>query len=211
MAAQAANMELIEVCLQADPAHFPGGHRRHGGDPLLLAALSGSEGREHNAAVAPSDLVTDAPGFYAILPFTPIIGVLLFDGKLGPKLDIVTIIVICLVLAALLELVRKRNGRELLDGLQVCWRNMADAFAGVVMLLVGAGVFAQGLMGLGFIANLLDLAQSFGTGGIVIMLVLVVITTLAAFTTGSGNAPSTPSWSSSPIWPPASASTRPIW
>ena len=64
---------------------------------------------------------------------------LLFDGKLGPKLDIVTIIVICLVLAALLELVRKRNGRELLDGLQVCWRNMADAFAGVVMLLVGAG------------------------------------------------------------------------
>ena len=46
------------------------------------------------AAVAPSDLVTDAPGFYAILPFTPIIGVLLFDGKLGPKLDIVTIIVI---------------------------------------------------------------------------------------------------------------------
>ncbi|MDH0357929.1 anaerobic C4-dicarboxylate transporter DcuC [Aeromonas sp. PS2Canimalfood6] len=189
MAAQAANMELIEFAFKLTL-------------PISLVAIAAmavthffwqryldQKAGEHNAAVAPSDLVTDAPGFYAILPFTPIIGVLLFDGKLGPKLDIVTIIVICLVLAALLELVRKRNGRELLDGLQVCWRNMADAFAGVVMLLVGAGVFAQGLMGLGFIANLLDLAQSFGTGGIVIMLVLVVITTLAAFTTGSGNAP----------------------
>jgi len=156
MAAQAANMELIEFAFKLTL-------------PISLVAIAAmavthffwqryldQKAGEHNAAVAPS---------------------------------IVTIIVICLVLAALLELVRKRNGRELLDGLQVCWRNMADAFAGVVMLLVGAGVFAQGLMGLGFIANLLDLAQSFGTGGIVIMLVLVVITTLAAFTTGSGNAP----------------------
>jgi DcuC family C4-dicarboxylate transporter len=189
MAAQAANMELLDFAFRLTL-------------PISLVAIAAmavthffwqryldQKAGEHNEAVAPSDLITDAPGFYAILPFTPIIGVLLFDGKLGPKLDIVTIIVICLVLAALLELARKRNGKELLDGLQVCWRSMADSFAGVVMLLVGAGVFAQGLMGLGFIANLLDLAQSFGTGGIVIMLVLVVITTLAAFTTGSGNAP----------------------
>ncbi len=66
-------------------------------------------------------------------------------------------------------------------------------------------------MGLGFIANLLDLAQSFGTGGIVIMLVLVVITTLAAFTTGSGNAPFYAFVELIPIWPPASASTPPTW
>ncbi|GAA0433469.1 anaerobic C4-dicarboxylate transporter DcuC [Aeromonas salmonicida subsp. achromogenes] len=189
MAAQAANMELLDFAFKLTL-------------PISLVAIAAmavahffwqryldQKSGEHNEPVAPSDLITDAPGFYAILPFTPIIGVLLFDGKVGPKLDIVTIIVICLVLAALLELARKRNGKDLLEGLQVCWRSMADAFAGVVMLLVGAGVFAQGLMGLGFIANLLDLAQSFGTGGIVIMLVLVVITTLAAFTTGSGNAP----------------------
>ncbi len=133
--------------------------------------------------------MTTAPAFYAILPFTPIIGVLAFDGKWGPQLDIVTIIVMCMVLASLLELVRIRNGKELLDGLQVCWRNMADAFAGVVMLLVGAGVFAQGLMTIGFIDTLLAHAQDLGSGGLIMMLSLVVITTLAAFTTGSGNAP----------------------
>ena len=39
---------------------------------------------------------------------------------------------------------------------------MADAFAGVVMLLVAAGVFAQSLSTIGFITNLIDSAQTFG-------------------------------------------------
>ncbi len=37
---------------------------------------------------------------------------------------------------------------------------MADAFKGVVMLLVAAGVFAQGLMSIGAIDNLIGLAES---------------------------------------------------
>ena len=189
MAAQAANMPLLDFAFKLTL-------------PISLVAIAcmavthffwqrylDQKSGEHNEPVAPGDLVTTAPAFYAILPFTPIIGVLIFDGKWGPQLDIVTIIVMCMVLASLLELVRIRNGKELLDGLQVCWRNMADAFAGVVMLLVGAGVFAQGLMTIGFIDTLLAHAQDLGSGGLIMMLSLVVITTLAAFTTGSGNAP----------------------
>ncbi|MBZ6071953.1 anaerobic C4-dicarboxylate transporter DcuC [Aeromonas schubertii] len=189
MAAQAANMPLLDFAFKLTL-------------PISLVAIAcmaathffwqrylDRKAGEHNAPVAPSELKTTAPAFYAILPFTPIIGVLIFDGKWAPQLDIVTIIVICMVLATLLELVRIRNGKQLLDGLQVCWRSMADAFAGVVMLLVGAGVFAQGLMTIGFIDTLLAHAQDLGSGGMIMMLSLVVITTLAAFTTGSGNAP----------------------
>ena len=66
---------------------------------------------------------------------------------------------------------------------------MAEAFATVVMLLVAAGIFAQGLSTIGFIKGLIDLAQSFGSGAIVMMIALVIITMLAAMTTGSGNAP----------------------
>ncbi|ALP39759.1 anaerobic C4-dicarboxylate transporter DcuC [Aeromonas schubertii] len=189
MAAQAANMPLLDFAFKLTL-------------PISLVAIAcmaathffwqrylDRKAGEHNAPVAPSELKTSAPSFYAILPFTPIIGVLIFDGKWAPQLDIVTIIVICMVLATLLELVRIRNGKQLLDGLQVCWRSMADAFAGVVMLLVGAGVFAQGLMTIGFIDTLLAHAQDLGSGGMIMMLSLVVITTLAAFTTGSGNAP----------------------
>ncbi|RRO22735.1 anaerobic C4-dicarboxylate transporter DcuC [Pectobacterium aquaticum] len=136
-----------------------------------------------------SEITTDAPRFYAILPFTPIMGVLVFDGKWGPELHIITVLVICMVLAAVLEFVRSFNAQKVFDGLDVAYRGMADAFSSVVILLVAAGVFAQGLGTIGFISGLIGLAQSFGSGGLVIMLVLVAITMLAAMTTGSGNAP----------------------
>lgn len=48
-----------------------------------------------------SEITTTAPAFYSILPFTPIIGVLIFDGKWGPQLHIITIPVICMLLAAI--------------------------------------------------------------------------------------------------------------
>ncbi|MBW5892090.1 anaerobic C4-dicarboxylate transporter DcuC [Pectobacterium polaris] len=136
-----------------------------------------------------SEITTDAPRFYAILPFTPIMGVLVFDGKWGPELHIITVLVICMVMAAVLEFVRSFSAKKVFDGLDVAYRGMADAFSSVVILLVAAGVFAQGLGTIGFISGLIGLAQSFGSGGLVIMLVLVAITMLAAMTTGSGNAP----------------------
>ncbi|MBU2673990.1 anaerobic C4-dicarboxylate transporter DcuC [Hafnia paralvei] len=136
-----------------------------------------------------SEIKTNAPSFYALLPFTPIIGVLIFDGKWGPELHIITVLVICMLAAAIIEFLRDFDAQKVFVGLEVAYRGMADAFASVVMLLVAAGVFAQGLSTVGFISSLIDLAQSFGTGGIVMMMVLVVITMLAAMTTGSGNAP----------------------
>lgn len=136
-----------------------------------------------------SEIKTNAPSFYALLPFTPIIGVLIFDGKWGPELHIITVLVICILAAAIIEFLRGFDAQKVFVGLEVAYRGMADAFASVVMLLVAAGVFAQGLSTVGFISSLIDLAQSFGTGGIVMMMVLVVITMLAAMTTGSGNAP----------------------
>ena len=136
-----------------------------------------------------SEITTTAPAFYSILPFTPIIGVLIFDGKWGPQLHIITILVICMLLAAILEFVRGFNTQKVFTGLEVAFRGMADAFAGVVMLLVAAGVFAQGLSTIGFIQSLISIATSFGSASIILMMVLVVLTMLAAMTTGSGNAP----------------------
>ena len=136
-----------------------------------------------------SEITTTAPAFYAILPFTPIVGVLIFDGKWGPQLHIITILVICMLLAAVLEFVRGFNTQKVFSGLEVAYRGMADAFAGVVILLVAAGVFAQGLSTIGFIQSLISIATSFGSASIILMLVLVVLTMLAAMTTGSGNAP----------------------
>lgn len=59
-----------------------------------------------------SEITTTAPAFYAILPFTPIIGVLIFDGKWGPQLHIITILVICMLIASILEFLRSFNTQK---------------------------------------------------------------------------------------------------
>ncbi|XNM77757.1 hypothetical protein ACLK19_04240 [Escherichia coli] len=72
----------------------------------------------------------------------------------------------------------------------MAYRGMADAFANLVMLPVAAGRFAQGLSTIGFIQSLIPIATSFGSASIILMLVLAaILTTPAAVTTGSGNAP----------------------
>ena len=129
------------------------------------------------------------PNYYAILPLLPIIGVLIFDGKWGlPNLHIVTVMVLCFIITAVVDFLRSFNAKQTFDNLVVAYRGMADAFAGVVMLLVAAGVFAQSLSTIGFITNLIDSAQSFGGSAFFMMLVLAVITILATMATGSGNA-----------------------
>ena len=135
------------------------------------------------------EIKTTAPNYYAILPLLPIIGVLLFDGKWGlPNLYIVTVMVLCFIITAVVDFLRSFNAKQTFDNLVVAYRGMADAFAGVVMLLVAAGVFAQSLSTIGFITNLIDSAQSFGGSAFFMMLVLAVITILATMATGSGNA-----------------------
>ena len=135
------------------------------------------------------EIKTTAPNYYAILPLLPIIGVLIFDGKWGlPNLHIVTVMVLCFIITAVVDFLRSFNAKQTFDNLVVAYRGMADAFAGVVMLLVAAGVFAQSLSTIGFITNLIASAQSFGGSAFFMMLVLAVITILATMATGSGNA-----------------------
>lgn len=139
-----------------------------------------------------SEMKVDAPAFYCILPFLPIIGVFLFNGRTIPglTLDIYTIVVGSIFLGALIDFITKRfDGQKTLEDLESCYQGMADAFKGVVMLLVAAGVFAQGLMSIGAIDNLLHLADKAGAGGVALMLILTGLTVAAAIATGSGNAP----------------------
>ncbi|MDX7988258.1 anaerobic C4-dicarboxylate transporter DcuC [Xenorhabdus sp. 12] len=189
LAAQASNMPLIDFAFKTTL-------------PISIAAIAAMaithffwqrylDKRENikTEMLDVKEITTNAPGFYAILPFTPVIGVLVFDGKWGPELHIITIIVMCIMLAALIEFMRSFSAKKVFDGLEAAYRGMADAFVTVVILLVAAGVFAQGLSAIGFISGLIDMAQSFGSGAIVMMIALVIITMLAAMTTGSGNAP----------------------
>lgn len=78
-----------------------------------------------------SEINTHAPGFYAILPFTPILGVLIFDGKWGPELHIITVLVGCILLAAVIEFVRSFSAKLVFSGPKwpiAAWRTLSPAW-----------------------------------------------------------------------------------
>ncbi|MBE2898811.1 anaerobic C4-dicarboxylate transporter DcuC [Pasteurellaceae bacterium 20609_3] len=137
---------------------------------------------------ADSLLKTNAPTFYIILPFLPIAGLLLFNGETLPKLSLGAVVVLTIIITAVIEFIRKRSAQAVYEGIEVCYKGMAEAFSGVVMLLVAAGVFAEGLNQIGFIRDLIDTTQQFGSAALIMMLTLVIITMLVTIASGSGNA-----------------------
>ena len=148
---------------------------------------------------------TTAPALWrAILPLTPIIGAD-SDGKWGPELHIITILVAACCwrrspssCAVSTPKTSSRAG----SSPTVEWLTPSPACdaAGCRRRL------CRGLSTIGFINGLISIATSFGSASIILMLVLVILTMLAAMTTGSGNAPFYAFVGDDPRWrtPPAS-------
>jgi len=133
-------------------------------------------------------LKSDAPLYYFILPFLPIIGLFIYNGERMPEIKLGGLVVLTILITALIEFLRSMDARKTYDGLEVCYRGMAEGFSGVVVLLVAAGIFAHGLESIGFVKALIESAQSIGAAANVVMLALVIITLIVAIAAGSGNA-----------------------
>ncbi len=144
LAAQASEMSLIDFAFKTTL-------------PISIAAIIGMaiahffwqrylDKKEHisHEMLDVSEITTTAPAFYAILPFTPIIGVLIFDGN-GVAIThhhySGDLYADCLQSGVPPQL----SSQKVFSGLEVAYRGMADAFANVVMLLVAAGYSLRGL------------------------------------------------------------------
>ncbi|MBV7388235.1 anaerobic C4-dicarboxylate transporter DcuC [Pasteurellaceae bacterium TAE3-ERU1] len=150
--------------------------------------------------VVPADPMahlSDAPWYYSLLPFLPIVGLLVFTGKeihLGsfaftlPAMSLGSLVVLTLIIAAVIEFIRKRSAEVVYTGLEKCYEGMAEAFSAVVMLLVAAGVFAEGLSQVGFVSALIDATRQMDGASLVMMLTMVFLTLLIAIASGSGSA-----------------------
>lgn len=108
---------------------------------------------------------TAAPKFYAILPFLPMIFVVVFSRYCidSIKLDITTLMFFCVAIAMICEAVRWRGSIEKLGaGLKAFLMSMGKAMSGVVALVIAAGIFAEGFKALGMvdaIVNLFELSR----------------------------------------------------
>ena len=135
-----------------------------------------------------------APVFYMVLPFLPIAGMLVFDGKIEiggrvmPEMSLGAVVILTLIISLIIEYCRNPRAKDLYEGLEVAYQEMGAAFAGVVILLIAAGVFAEGLSNIGFVDEMIALVEKSGAAGVTMMFALVGVTLLVVVASGSGNA-----------------------
>ena len=145
-----------------------------------------TEVKKEGAAAQP-----DAPIYYAILPILPVVLLFVFSKLVyaGIRLEVVTAILSCALVAFVVYLLTVRNLRECTDRTKAMFNGMGKIFSSTVLLIVCAEVFAEGLKRSGGIDTILQsVAQMQGAGGVTMLLAMFLIMTLAAFVTGSGNA-----------------------
>ena len=151
--------------------------KKQGLEPVLAQVSQVKEGK--------------APLSYAILPMLPI-AMAVFSSSLfvkAVKLNIITIVLICMSICMLAELVRLRDFKKLCSGFHHFLEGMGAAFTGVVGLLVAAGTFAHGIKVIGAIDQLIAMAQHLGLPPFAMAIIFALITLAAAVIMGSGNAP----------------------
>ena len=134
---------------------------------------------------------TAAPKIYALLPFLPMVLVVVFSQYCisSIKLDITALMLLCVVIGMCFEAVRWRgNFDKLAAGLKVFLQAMGKSLAGVVSLVIAAGVFAEGFKALGMLDAIVGLANDVGAGALGMSVLFVVITTLVTIIAGANGA-----------------------
>ncbi len=132
-----------------------------------------------------------APALYAILPLLPIVFAIASSSLITDKihLDIVTIVFISMAIAMLVEYCRSFDFKQVCMDFNAFLDGMGKAFAGVVGLLVAAGIFAHGIKAIGVIQQLIDVAKHVGLPPFAMAIIFALVTFAAAVIMGSGNAP----------------------
>lgn len=135
--------------------------------------------------------MVDAPKFYAILPFLPMILVVVFSPYVvsSIKLDIITLMFLCVIIGMVIETFRwKFSFDKISAGCKVFLQAMGRSMSGVVSLVIAAGVFAQGFKSLGMLDAIVGLANTAGFGVLGMSILFVLITTAVAIIAGSNGA-----------------------
>lgn len=129
---------------------------------------------------------------YAILPIFPIILLLLAYLSntffhTDYELTVEMAVIVSFIVALVVELINRRNGKETMKETAAFFKGMGAAF-GIVVLLVAATVFVDGLKSIGLIDTLQNVMKTSSTYGFVLPLILVLLTALIVILSGSGTA-----------------------
>lgn len=152
----------------------------------------GASAAQTEGAVATEAVeVKPVPKFYALLPFTPLVLLIVFSPFVITtiKMNVATAMIISGLVAVICEMIRYRSFERGAEAMSVFFDGMGRQFVNIVTLIVGGQMFAAGLTQLGFIDYIVGGAQKLNMGALPIMIIMALIIFLAAVLTGSGNAP----------------------
>ncbi|SFL52118.1 C4-dicarboxylate transporter DcuC [Pelosinus propionicus] len=143
-----------------------------------------------NNAVEEAAATEKIPRVYAILPTLPLILVIVFCPLFvkSVKMDVITAMLICTIVAMIFEFIRLRDIRPVMDNIMTFFDGMGKQFVVVVSLIICAETFAMGLVKIGAVDALIQGAQSAGFGLKSMVLIISMIMVACSFIMGSGNA-----------------------
>lgn len=135
----------------------------------------------------------DAPLYYALLPVLPLLLSVIFSASLPLVherfyLSLNGALILSFLLAGLLDAVRTRSFKQSVSSMSVFWRGMGNGLTTIVVLIVAADIFAQGLLKMGVIDSMVSLAQSVKIGRVGITVMLSALTMFSTVITGSSTA-----------------------
>lgn len=127
------------------------------------------------------------PKYYAILPILPLILVLFFNIFMKEvQIGLVSIAFISLIVAVILELIRKKDFVKVSNDINEFFKGMGSGLAMVVSLLVAASLLVDGLKALGVVDMITNSVQNLHGAGTILMLAFSGVTFLIGLISGGG-------------------------
>lgn len=137
-----------------------------------------------------SECKKKTPRIYAILPTLPLLLVIIFCPLFvkSIKMDVITAMLISTVVAMFFEFIRLKDIRPVMDNIMTFFDGMGKQFVVVISLIICAEIFAMGLVKVGAVDALIQLAQSTELSLSIMVITISVIMVVCSFIMGSGNA-----------------------
>ena len=129
---------------------------------------------------------------YGLLPLFPIVLLLIvfFVNIVAHKnlnISVQVVSLISFVIAVLVELISKRKLQIVLKETSAFFNGMGNVM-GIVVLLVSASVFVQGLTSIGIIDMIQNMMKNMSSSGVILPIIMVIFTAIIILLSGSGMA-----------------------
>lgn len=133
------------------------------------------------------DIRTDLPpSWYAVFPVLPLLMIVALKVGAGLDVGLVPITLACLLIALVVELLRRRQVTASFEDARQFFEGMAAGLKTTVALLIGAALLVEGITRMGVLTQLIDAVKNAHGAGFILMICFAGAEVLMTLITGSG-------------------------